>query len=126
MTKKSTKKTDKGYAFKTKLTEDDLQKCIDEKMTPAEIAKKYDVKEITVINRFNKMMGRKAAKEAGLENFCVASTRNPANPKVNKYGRLYVSASYCKQAEFKEGEKLVITECKPGEIIIRKITPATK
>jgi hypothetical protein len=29
MTKKSTKKTDNGGAFKIKLTEDDLQKCID-------------------------------------------------------------------------------------------------
>jgi hypothetical protein len=95
-------------------------------MTPEEIVNKFNVKEYTVVNKFNKMMGRKAAKEAGLEQFCVASTRNPANPKVNKYGRLYVSASYCKQAEFKEGEKLVIDECSPGEIIIRKITPATK
>jgi len=94
-------------------------------MTPDEIAKKYGVKEMTVINKFNKMAGKKAAKEARLENFCVASTRNPANPKVNKYGRLYISASYCKTAEFKEGEKLVIAKCSPGEIIIRKIMPAT-
>jgi hypothetical protein len=83
MTKKSTKKTDNGAAFKTKLSENDLETCISKKMSPADIAKKYGVKEQTVISKFNKMAGRKAAKEAELENFCVASSRTPAEPKVN-------------------------------------------
>jgi DNA invertase Pin-like site-specific DNA recombinase len=67
MVKKTTKKTDNGGDFKTKLTEDDLQKYIDEKMTAEEIAKKYGVKKMTVINKFNKMAGAKAPKKQDLK-----------------------------------------------------------
>jgi hypothetical protein len=125
-TKATDKKAETNKAFAVKLSTENLEKCIAEKMSPADIAKEYDVKVNTVITKFNKMAGEKAAKEAGIEEFCMATSRTPNEPKINKFNRMYLATGWIKQAGWTADEKFIVAECNENEIIIRKVTPATK
>ena len=108
--------------FKSKMSLDDLQKCIDKKMDGKAIMEKFDISHYTLKDKSFDL-----AKRENNISYCidVPSATQSYQIKVTETCRLSLPKSLLEYENVKPETKFVVVFDKE-DILLRKIKPATK